>query len=384
MDRPRTSRGLCNGWKSLPDRCPDHTTPHEVSDLCPACPRRSPDRSEEYLPSRTSAESRLYVRNQASSSDLFDVEKSQGQRLSKRFRIMRALLGPEQQCPEAAAKSSSSPQRHQEYFDWIRRTASVALRRRPQCSPDAHKTSGQHCVETAQQPIESNGYLQQPMDVLKPSGGAAARAAAAAQNGTGENARIRFSAELGKLREGTAENDSESGIGIDLRDRNDKSLASDVCMNRIGLSPFYRAFPRQKFELMRFRSCCMPSRGDLHVGPGILGCALTDGSWNRLKEMAADCELPVRVEDHFHARIRSIAFLSDEFASSTTVRGVGLRKAKFRTELEVHVESAESITSSMVGRTRCRYLFGGPSRHCLLCAIRRVRSSRRRHMALIG
>ncbi|MCJ1416767.1 hypothetical protein MMC32_003105 [Xylographa parallela] len=105
---------------------------------------------------------------------------------------------------------------------WLRRTVNTTFRRhkRPLNSTAIPQLTNKHCVS-----ISSLCAPQLDMDTpnqsLNPPGGAAARAAAAAQNEILESARLLTMQDNLRLVQPKVSNDSESGIGIDLREPSD-------------------------------------------------------------------------------------------------------------------------------------------------------------------
>lgn len=123
---------------------------------------------------------------------------------------------------------------------WLRRVASSGFRHKrdysatltpsPDRAPDAHSLTS---------PVPGSGS-EPPILPYDPTRGAAARAAAAAQNemlGVGRALVLRDDA---RLSEPKLARDSESGIGIDLRDRTDETPETAIAIVRKGRLPIKR------------------------------------------------------------------------------------------------------------------------------------------------
>jgi hypothetical protein len=101
---------------------------------------------------------------------------------------------------------------------WIRRAAVTTFGLRRFSEPRAHDP-----VYGGEYDSRSNFHVPEigvePPLSINPSGGAAARAAAAAQNEMFETSRALKLRDSTRLGEPHVTNDSESGIGIDIRDK---------------------------------------------------------------------------------------------------------------------------------------------------------------------
>ena len=105
---------------------------------------------------------------------------------------------------------------------WLRRTVSTTFRRhrRPSSSSGFQERINKHHLSPVSfRSLEAD--LNIPNHPRNPPGGAAARAAAAAQNEILESARFLTMHDNSRLTQPKVSNDSESGIGIDLRESSD-------------------------------------------------------------------------------------------------------------------------------------------------------------------
>lgn len=103
---------------------------------------------------------------------------------------------------------------------WLRRAVSATFGRRRRRRPSSSTMSSVQNTTTVD-PWTSDSGAELLSPPLNPSGGAAARAAAAAQNEMLESARYPTLHGKSRLVEPKITNDSESGIGIELREPSD-------------------------------------------------------------------------------------------------------------------------------------------------------------------
>jgi len=138
--------------------------------------------------------------------------------------------------PNTSHNTLSEPN-HSKASGWLRRVASSTFRQRRESSatlsPSPDPAPYTHSVTS---PVPGNGS-EPPILPYDPARGAAARAAAAAQNemlGVGRVLELREDA---RLSEPKLARDSESGIEIDLRDRTDEVPETTVAIVRKGRLP---------------------------------------------------------------------------------------------------------------------------------------------------
>lgn len=117
---------------------------------------------------------------------------------------------------------------------WLRRAASTSFRHKRSCSTLNSSTEDDIPYNyTVSSPVPGSGS-EPPIVPHDPSSGAAARAAAAAQNEMLGVGRILVSKNDTRLSEPKVTRDSESGIGIDIRDRIDETTESETTIVRKG------------------------------------------------------------------------------------------------------------------------------------------------------
>ena len=159
------------------------------------------------------------------------VEEKKGSRIRAMWEYLEHKYHkPRQSSHQATGRSQQSqPSR------WIRRAKSLALHRSSRLVQPSRLQPREYRPDAATAWQWAGQGINTQVATLNPRGGEAARAAAAAQNEILESVRPRGSKKTPDFGESGAENDSESGIGIDLRDRNGSFTLSGIDMNRIGL-----------------------------------------------------------------------------------------------------------------------------------------------------
>lgn len=155
---------------------------------------------------------------------------------SKRHKMLPSPIGSfneeEQQLPHLLRRPSTnfrtenSPPSHSKASGWLRRCVSATFRhpRRPSASFQSHDDASFH-VDYLTSPIPGIG-IEPPIIPDNLTSGAAARAAAATQNEILECVRNL------RLTEPKIRRDSESGIGIEMRERGEESI--DIPIPRKG------------------------------------------------------------------------------------------------------------------------------------------------------
>ena len=136
--------------------------------------------------------------------------------------------------PSTSHHTLSEPTNRSKSSGWLRRVASSGFRQKRDSSanltPSPDRAPYSHSVTS---PVPGSGS-DPPILPYDPARGAAARAAAAAQNemlGVGRVLALRDDA---RLSESKIARDSESGIGIDLRDRTDEPSETAIAIVRKG------------------------------------------------------------------------------------------------------------------------------------------------------
>ena len=125
--------------------------------------------------------------------------------------------------------------RSRQSTNWLRRAASTTLRRNRRPSNSSGFVSHDESSRILQSPAAiPEVECDLPVGTLNVSGGAAARAAAAAQNELFESTRAQLPRERVRLEEPKVANDSESGIGLDARDEPEDELCADIPITRQG------------------------------------------------------------------------------------------------------------------------------------------------------
>ena len=141
------------------------------------------------------------------------------------------------QTDERRRDGSRSPQQSCASY-WLRRTTSLRFRRRRRPSAPNMSLMQAESANASHPEIKiPEVNLEYPSYAPNPTGGAAARAAAAAQNEMLETARSSILRDSSRLVEPKFNNDSESGIGIDLRDRFDE-MDTSLPLTRTGMLCF--------------------------------------------------------------------------------------------------------------------------------------------------
>lgn len=121
---------------------------------------------------------------------------------------------------------------------WLRRAASASFGQRERLSTNTSPTSSCSPAEpSVPSPVPGSG-LDPPILPFSRTSGAAARAAAAAQNEILGAGRVWGLKDNTYLAEPKVTRDSESGIGIDLRDRIDEAPDAETSIVRIGRTAF--------------------------------------------------------------------------------------------------------------------------------------------------
>ena len=128
------------------------------------------------------------------------------------------------------------------------------------------------------------------------SSGAAARAAAAAQN------EILATMRSLSLAEPKINRDSESGVGIEVRDHADELAESEVPIVRQGMQfdSFYGYFVLMCF----FRSCSSAPTRDHDTRAFLPGCAITGASRAHISRLVPNCKLSSRMEASLPCRVQ--------------------------------------------------------------------------------
>lgn len=136
--------------------------------------------------------------------------------------------------PSTSHNMLSEPSNPSKTSGWLRRVASSGFRKNKDSSatstPSPDRAPYAHTITS---PVPGSGS-EPPILPYDPARGAAARAAAAAQNemlGVGRVLTLRDDA---RLSESKLARDSESGIGIDLRDRTDETPETEIPIVRKG------------------------------------------------------------------------------------------------------------------------------------------------------
>lgn len=136
--------------------------------------------------------------------------------------------------PNTSHNILSEPPTPSKTSGWLRRVASAGFRqKRDSCAilpPSPDRAPYAHGVTS---PVPGSGS-EPPILPYDPSCGAAARAAAAAQNEMLGVGRVLVLRDDARLSEPKIARDSESGIGIDLRDRSDETAETAIAVVRKG------------------------------------------------------------------------------------------------------------------------------------------------------
>ena len=245
MERPSTSHILSRGWKGLSD--PSHG---DLSDTVTATSDNALSLGSEHYRDHWRAPGAISTSWGQAGRDKPHLHESQKHTIrygvsptylpkpTKSFRALRGLIKHGFHNRSRKAECSYHDKQKPRSSNWIRRTTSLALRRAYGPLPPCENVPAvDHQVRIAAAQEIRKGWDIQTAG-LSPSGGAAARAAAAAQNEILENIRPCFAKELSKTQDPIADFDSESGIGIDLRDRDYVAMEPELCVNRIGKLDF--------------------------------------------------------------------------------------------------------------------------------------------------
>ncbi len=146
----------------------------------------------------------------------------------------------ESERPSTSCNPTSKPSSHSRASVWLRRAASTSFRHRRNSSTLPSSTYNYTPYNySVTSPVPGSGS-EPPILPYDPASGAAARAAAAAQNemlGVGRVLVLRDDKRLGEPK---LTRDSESGIGIDIRDRTDETAESETTIVRKGTLNFHR------------------------------------------------------------------------------------------------------------------------------------------------
>ena len=142
--------------------------------------------------------------------------------------------------PTTSHDMLSEPSTHSRTPGWLRRVASSSFRQKRDSfvalTPSPDRVPYAPSVTS---PVPGSGS-DPPILPYDPARGAAARAAAAAQNEMLGFGRVMVLRDDGRLSEPKLARDSESGIGIDLRDRTDETGDPAIAVVRKGRQPMIR------------------------------------------------------------------------------------------------------------------------------------------------
>ncbi|KAI9872803.1 MAG: hypothetical protein M1830_001178 [Pleopsidium flavum] len=140
------------------------------------------------------------------------------------------LTGDER--PSTSCNTAPKPSSHSRASVWLRRAASTSFRHRRDSSTLPSPTYDHKLYNyNVTSPVPGSGS-EPPILPYDPASGAAARAAAAAQNEMLGAGRVLLLRDETRLGEPKLTRDSESGIGIDIRDRTDDTAESQTAVVR--------------------------------------------------------------------------------------------------------------------------------------------------------
>ena len=243
MERPNTSHTFRHGWKGHPHvSAPynDNALMRKDAEMPRAVNRAAQAHDQapgSFTFGKRPKESGLdWYSERAQCSEPFPTYTAKNeQKPHKGFRALKTLLGHRSRRSTFTHDDQTRHTHTSSPGHWLRRTASFAMRRQSRASIKCEQSPTKAVsASPVWSPVLRVGPDAQ-FAALSPGGGAAARAAAAAQNEILENSRFFDPKESLSLQEALIDGDSESGIGIDLRERGDKFEWAQST-TRIGMS----------------------------------------------------------------------------------------------------------------------------------------------------